>query len=101
MQSATTLALRVIAVCCILHRALLAAGAASILLMVATHGVGAETEPDRPTEGRLKFRSGPVCMCAGGLGEKEIREQDWVKRHTGEDFKTAKPVASDNKQEEE
>ena len=29
-----------------------------------------------PAPPRLRFRSGPVCMCAGGLSEAEIREAE-------------------------
>lgn len=39
-----------------------------MLSLAATSAIAAEAQP------RLKYRAkGPVCMCASGLGEEEIR----------------------------
>ena len=77
-----------------------------IVLILLVEGVGAAaaesgSEKRKYTKKHLKFRSGPICMCSGGLSEKDILEgqQRWL-RSPGV-FKIQKPSASDNKQEEE
>jgi hypothetical protein len=44
------------------------------VLAEASPGQGVDKAQAReaPRSQRLRFRSGPVCMCANGLGEKEI-----------------------------
>lgn len=51
--------------------------------------------------GRLKFRSGPVCMCSQGLSEEDIREGQQRQGGPSTGFETLKPAASENKQREE
>ncbi|MCA1804689.1 MAG: hypothetical protein LC646_04965 [Xanthomonadaceae bacterium] len=33
---------------------------------------GSAESREAPRSSRLRFRSGPVCMCSNGLGEEEI-----------------------------
>ena len=35
-------------------------------------GVDKARAQDMPRASRLRFRSGPICMCSNGLGEEEI-----------------------------
>ncbi|MDX9766620.1 MAG: hypothetical protein RBT51_04700 [Ectothiorhodospiraceae bacterium] len=40
---------------------------------------GAQPASVSPRPGRLRFRNGPVCMCAGGLGETDIEAASGVR----------------------
>ena len=40
-----------------------------------------QVEEKKSKRPRLKFRNGPVCMCSGGLSEKEIQAA-WIKRYS-------------------
>jgi len=41
------------------------------LLLLSTSSQAADN--DKSTSPKLKFKNGPVCMCARGLSEKDIR----------------------------
>ncbi len=43
------------------------------LLLVSTSLQAADNDKDRSP--KLKFKNGPVCMCARGLSEKDIIKQ--------------------------
>jgi len=45
----------------------------------AEESVVIKQEIKKPRRSRLKYRNGPVCMCSGGLSEKEIQAA-WLKR---------------------
>jgi hypothetical protein len=48
-------------------------------------------QADRPAnEPRLKFRSGPPCMCNDGLGERAIREAE--QRNKQHEWARARPA---------
>jgi hypothetical protein len=46
----------------------------TVLALTATSVLAQSGEPVR--DGRLKFRSGPPCMCNDGLSERAIREAE-------------------------
>jgi len=61
----------------------------AIVLTVPSFAAGAEvtgqaTQVDsgeqKPAGPRLRFRKGPVCMCSGGLSEKDIRNAEKARR---------------------
>ena len=39
-----------------------------------------EMKGEKPSGSRLRFRKGPVCMCAGGLSEQEIRKAEQARQ---------------------
>ena len=39
-----------------------------------------EMKGEKPSGSRLRFRKGPVCMCAGGLSEKDIRKAEQARQ---------------------
>ena len=69
----------------------------------AAAGVG--TNPDEGSGSRIKFRSGPVCMCSGGLSEKDIRKGQQRQLHSPNLSRAGsqgiEKQASDNPQDEE
>lgn len=55
-------------------------------------------QADRPAnEPRLKFRSGPLCMCNGGLDERAIREAE--QRSKQNEWERATPAPKSSQRE--
>lgn len=64
---------------------------ASVLLLVLAFSAVSvwAAEPGQP---RLKYRGkGPVCSCASGMGEEEIRKA-WEARFAQPEIKSAEPL---------
>ncbi|MCB1756680.1 MAG: hypothetical protein KDJ38_14250 [Gammaproteobacteria bacterium] len=51
----------------------------------ADAGTGSDQVLDKPpTSGRLRFRSGPVCLCSNGLGEADIQAAEQKQQNSKE-----------------
>lgn len=51
-----------------------------LLVIIPAHAVESDNKSFSP---RLKFKNGPVCMCADGLSEKDINIGSKLKQAAG------------------
>jgi len=60
--------------------ALLTAPAFAVRVEATGQEAQLEIEGQKPPASRLRFRKGPVCMCSGGLSEKDIRKAEQARQ---------------------